>query len=408
MNDIQDLLTDLENQREAMIELLVHWAETNSGSSNLDGLERMLTLLEPEFGRLDGDMHRIDLSPMESVTDLGETSYTRLGQALLVRKRPEAPLRIFLCIHYDTVFGPDHPFQSCTRSSDGRLLGPGTADAKGGIVIILKALEVLEQSPWAEALGWEILLTPDEELGSPGSASLLADAAGRNHVGLVFEPALPDGSLVGDRKGSGNFTVTVHGRSAHAGRDPESGRNAIHAVAELIVDLNAAAAAEPGIIVNVGRISGGGPVNMVPELAVCRLNVRVTDRREQRLIETALQSQLARLNARDGMTADLHGGFARPPKQVDDKTDRLHSFINECGRELGLDLQRKPSGGACDGNILLAAGLPVVDSLGVCGGNLHTSTEYVLIDTLIERAKLTALVLLRAARDRRVLTEIVR
>jgi glutamate carboxypeptidase len=408
MNDIQDLLTDLENQREAMIELLVQWSETNSGSGSLGDLERMLKLLELEFDRLDGDMRRIDLSPMETVTDRGELTYTELGQALSIRKRPEAPLRIFLCIHYDTVFGPDHPFQSCTRSSDNRLSGPGTADAKGGIVVMLKALEILERSSWAEALGWEVLLTPDEELGSPGSASLLADAARRNHVGLVFEPALPDGSLVGDRKGSGNFTVTVHGRSAHAGRDPETGRNAIHAMAELITDLNAAAASEPGIIVNVGRISGGGPVNMVPELAVCRLNVRVTDSREQSLIETTLQSQLARLNARDGMTADLHGGFARPPKQVDDRTDRLHSFINECGRELGLVLQRKPSGGACDGNILSAAGLPVVDSLGVCGGNLHTGSEYVLIDTLIERAKLTALVLLRSARDIRTVMEIVR
>src|SRR5262249_39128994 len=151
--------------------------------------------------------------------DEGREKSRPLGKALAFQSPPRAGPRVLLGIHYDTVFGVDHLFQSVTRVDENTLRGPGVCDAKGGLLVLLHALLALERSPVAGSLAWEVLLNPDEEIGSPGSGSLFAAAAKRNDIGLLFEPALPDGSLVASRKGSGNFTFIVHGRAAHAGRD---------------------------------------------------------------------------------------------------------------------------------------------------------------------------------------------
>ena len=216
----------LAGQHDRMVDLLIRWANINSGSGNVAGLERMLSELTNAFAPLDGSVEILELQPHKTVNLEGRIVEMPLGEAVFVRKRPRAPVKVFLCIHMDTVYPADHPFQTCTRIDENRLQGPGVADAKGGILIMLKALEALERSRWAERIGWEVLVSPDEELGSPGSAPILADAATRNHVGLIFEPALPVGSVVGARKGSGNFVAVVRGRSAHAGRDPASARRA--------------------------------------------------------------------------------------------------------------------------------------------------------------------------------------
>ena len=159
----------------------------------------------------------------------------------------------------DTVYAVDHPFQKSVRIDDKILRGPGATDAKGGIVVMLVVLQAFERSPWAEKVGWEVLINPDEEIGSPGSAPLLIQAAKRNHLGLVFEPSLPDGNLVGARKGSGNFTVIARGKAAHAGRDPQLGRNAIDALARFIVALASLDDSGDATTTNVGSHPGGRP-----------------------------------------------------------------------------------------------------------------------------------------------------
>jgi glutamate carboxypeptidase len=262
---------------------------------------------------------------------------------------------------------------------------------------MLIALEAFERSSWAEKLGWEVLINPDEEIGSPGSTRLLIQAAKRNHLGLVFEPSLPNGNLVGARKGSGNFTVIVKGKAAHAGRNPQLGRNAIDAIARFIVELASLADSEGGTTTNVGYVQGGGPVNVVPDLAVCRLNVRVVTQVDQRSFEDGLNRLADEINRIDGISLELHGSFARPPKQLDIKTLQLLEQVAGCGRDLGLSLQWFPTGGACDGNNLAAAGLTTIDSLGVTGGGIHSSEEFILLHSLVERAKLTALLLMKLA-----------
>src|SRR5690606_23458161 len=175
---------------------------------------------------------------------------------------------------------------------------------------------------------------------------------------------------------------------AHVGREYEKGRSAIHAAAEatsLLASLNAA----EGVTINVGRIDGGGPVNQVADVAVVRMNVRVADSEKQEAIENDLRRLTAVLNAREGYSAELHGAFFSPPKPLEGATQRLFERVREAGSELGLSLSWTSTGGVCDGNKLQAVGLPTVDTLGVRGGNLHSPKEFVLLDSLVERARLS-------------------
>jgi glutamate carboxypeptidase len=189
----------------------------------------------------------------------------------------------------------------------------------------------------------------------------------------------------------------VRGRSAHAGRTFASGRSAIVAAAELVGWLDALNRERPGVCVNIGKIDGGGPVNVVPDLSLVRFNVRVADAEAMEWVRPRLDALITRLAARDGIRAELRGEFRSPPKPVDPPTQRLLEHVADCGSRLGLDVRWKATGGVCDGNKLAAAGLPNVDTLGVRGGAIHSDREYLLIDSLTERAKLTALLLMRLA-----------
>ncbi len=393
----QPYLSWLESQQNAMRDMVRTWAEINSWSRNVDGLARMVDAVETQFEGLRGTSERLNLSVQNLLETHERVDSRELGHALRIRKRPDAPVQVFLCCHMDTVYPPDHPFQGVSLVDDNTLRGPGVADAKGGLVVMLKALEALELSPWAENVGWEVLVNPDEEIGSPGSGMLLKEAATRHHIGLVFEPCFPDGSIVGPRKGSGNFTVMARGRAAHAGREPHLGRNAVSGVAWLVVLLNAFAASQKGITVNVGYIEGGGPVNVVPDKAECRFNVRVNSRENLLLMEDYFTRVMATVSLVEGISLEKHGFFQRQPKPLDSSWQWLLEAVVECGRALGLDLRWRESGGACDGNNLNAEGLPTVDSLGVRGGDLHSPSEYVLLHSLAERAKLAALFLMKLA-----------
>jgi glutamate carboxypeptidase len=277
------------------------------------------------------------------------------------------------------------------------LRGPGVCDAKGGMLVMLFALLALQRSEWAHKISWELLLNPDEEIGSPGSTPLFLEAARRNDAGLVFEPALPDGSLVSGRKGSGYFTIVVHGKAAHAGRDSHLGRNAIHALARFLAAQIESTANDPGIILNTGWIHGGGAVNIVPDLAIARINVRVETVQQQEAFERDLHARVAGYESADGIRLECHGRFTAPPKPLTPAIEQLLQQFRDCAGALGFPLAWRPTGGICDGNRLAAAGLPTIDSLGVRGGNMHTEEEFVELDSLAERARLTALFLMRMA-----------
>jgi glutamate carboxypeptidase len=398
MGSVPRELDWIDAQLPRMRECLVRLASINSHSFNLEGLERTRRAIEEWFAPLGASAETLDLPPQTSTADDGSLRAQPLGRALRLRRRPDAPLQVFLCGHLDTVFPAASAFQHVEAEGSDRLRGPGVADLKGGLMAMWAALSVLETSPHRERVGWEVLFNPDEEVGSTGSAPLLRDAAARHHLGLVYEPALPDGSLAGARKGSGNFDLVVHGRAAHAGRDPAAGRNAIVACARLAEAIDALNGQREGVTLNPGYVHGGGALNQVPNRAVLKFNVRTTGSDDAGW----LHEQFARIVSheqarRDGIRVELRGGFTRPPKPFDERNRRLAALIADCGKDLGIAIRYEPTGGCCDGNNLHAAGLPNIDNLGVVGGEIHSEREWMRVSSMAERGRLSALLLLRLA-----------
>lgn len=393
----REMIDGLAGRGEALVERAAAWCEIASGSRDLDGLRRQLDALEQAFGGLPGRLERVPLEPTVDIDARGRPRTQAHTDALRITVRPEAPVQVGLTGHYDTVYGADSDFRTVVRREDGALNGPGIADMKGGLSVMLGALEALEQLPVKEVVGYRVLLSPDEEIGSPASAPLLVELGRAAHIGLTYEPAVGEsGALASSRKGSGNFAVAITGRSAHAGRDFAAGRNAVAAAARLAAGLDALNDRLGGVTINVARIDGGGPTNVVPDSAVLRFNVRTPDGVGARWVETQLARLLAD-TAVNGIGAALHGGFTRPPKPVNAAQEQLFDSVRAAAADLDLTLAWGPSGGVCEGNNLFAAGLPNLDTLGVRGGAIHSEAEFAWPDSFVERAQLSALVLARCA-----------
>jgi len=390
----------LDQQSESMRNLLQAWANLNSGSFNPVGLGELAELVRLRFVEI-ADEASLSLPPVcEQIDETGHRVSLPLGPNVVAFRRREAPVQVLLAIHMDTVYGPESAFQSVSLLDQDTLHGPGVADAKGGLVVMLFALHAFErfvQQTQRQHLGWQVIVNSDEEIGSPGSTPLFQHAAQTADLGLLFEPSLPQGSLVSSRKGTGNFSIVIRGQSAHSGRDFHLGRNAIVAAATITGELHRLNGRWPEMTLNVARIDGGGPSNMVPALAVIRLNIRYTAIEQEPEILKAIDEILAQTAERQGVTAIRHGQFTTPPKLKTPELDALFHQFQSCGEELGTALNWESSGGSCDGNRLAAFGVPNLDTLGVRGGKIHSPDEFVLLDSLVERAKLTALYLMRLA-----------
>ena len=395
-NPDQAVLDHVAARREAIIDRAVAWSNLNSGSRNAAGLAAVLDALEAEGRRLPASVERVPTRGSTTVGDDGAVRTEAHADALRITARPDAPIQIVLTGHYDTVYPADSGFQSVTSRPDGALKGPGIADMKGGISVMLAALEAFETHPDRARLGWTVLLSPDEEIGSPASAPLLAELGARGHLGLTYEPALADGTLAGARKGSGNFHLIVSGRAAHAGRAFDEGRNAVAGAAMIAVRLHALNGRREGVTVNVAQIAGGGALNVVADNAVVRFNVRTPDRASADWIKGQIDA-VAATPPFEGLTLDLHGGFTRPPKPMDAAQTALFEAVRDAGALLGQEIAWKPSGGVCEGNNLHAAGLPNIDTLGVRGGDIHSEAEFAWPDSFVERAQLSALILCKVA-----------
>jgi glutamate carboxypeptidase len=381
---------------EPMLDRVLGWAAVNSGSRNLGGLERMADLLVDAFAALPGLIRLERPAKIEAVDAAGRTVEIEHGRHLHLSVRPTAPVQLLFTGHMDTVFPAGHAFQQTRWLDDGVLNGPGVADMKGGLATMLAALKAVEQSPAADRIGYEVVVNSDEEVGSLASAPLLAQAAQGKRAALTYEPAaLPDGTLAGARPGSGNFAIVIRGRSAHAGRNPEEGRNALLAAADLALRLDALK--RDGLSVNPSRIEGGSPSNVVPDLAVLRVNLRPRTAEVETEAKRAFEEAVAAVAAKHDVRIELNGGFGRPPKSLTPKAEALFNLVRQAGADLGQQIAWQPSGGVCDGNNIAACGVPVVDTMGVRGGKIHSMEEFLIVDSLAERAALSALTILRLA-----------
>jgi glutamate carboxypeptidase len=381
---------------EPMLDQLLAWAAINSGSRNMAGLASVASMLADAVSGLPGEGVLLDPDPVTTISPDGREVSISHGRNLLLTVRPEAPMQLLLTGHMDTVFPADSDFQTCRWEVDGTLNGPGVADMKGGIAVMLAALKGFETSPSKDRLGYQLLLNSDEEVGSLGSASLLKTVAQGKYAALTYEPSVSrDGTLAAARPGSGNFSIIVTGVSAHAGRNPHEGRNAVVAASEIAVRLADLVGSD--LSVNPARIDGGSPNNVVPDHAVLRVNMRPRTMEEQERALGAVNAILSDVASRRDVKIALHGGFNRPPKPLDRKSAELLELVRACGALLGQDIRWEDSGGVCDGNNIAACGVPVVDTLGVRGGNIHSAEEFLVVESLVERASLSTLILCRMA-----------
>jgi glutamate carboxypeptidase len=390
---LSDILADIQAQEARLIALLIQWAQINSGSTNLEGLNQMREVLGEAFGPIVDETHTFDFSPISKLTLTGEVQLQKVGKGLWFRKRPELLRRVLLCGHMDTVYPETASFQQVKKISANRLNGPGIADMKGGLVIMLTALQAFETTVEASQMGWDVFINADEELGSLASNEQLIKISQQAQAGLVFEPALDEeGTLARARKGSGHFTLIVKGTAAHAGRNFAQGRNAITLLARAITAIDSLNGQRSGLTLNVGLIQGGEALNQVPALAGAKLEVRVNQAEDQVWVMEQMQTICASLKEPETELL-LQGSFHRPSKTITPTLQRFFDLTKEVANSLNLSLTWQDTGGCCDGNNLALHGLPVLDSMGARGGMIHTPSEFICSESLTERAQLTTALL---------------
>ncbi len=303
---------------------------------------------------------------------------------------------VLLAGHLDTVHDPLGPFQRLViDGSRSRATGPGCVDMKGGLVIALAALEALEEC--GVALDWTMLLNADEETGSfQSSAVILHESQAvaqrpMGGVGIALEPASSDGGLVTQRSGSGQFVLVFTGIAAHVGRDFSRGVSAVNRLAEAVLRCAELSRPEDGAIVNIGPIQGGHATNVVPDHAQAWGNVRFSTTQQCQALCASLD-----LIARS-VGGTCHVAVGRPAKPCTPDVERFALSVRTVSEALGLPLPFASTGGVCDGNLMQAAGLVTLDTLGVRGGGLHTTGEWIELDTLVRRCQLLAVSMMRAA-----------
>jgi glutamate carboxypeptidase len=305
--------------------------------------------------------------------------------------------------HIDTVFprtlgflefrrddGPDGP------NTGDAVRGPGVLDMKSGISSVLFALRALQRAAPEryEKLRVRVVIVSDEEVGSPSSNALYERLAPRTTAGLVFESGRKNDLIVTARKGGGVYTLTVHGKAAHAGNDHKAGVNAIHALALLVLRIEAMTDYARGVTLNVGTIEGGTAKNTVPERASCQIDARFETVADSERVTAALQALCAdpfagmndvpeRLR---GVRVELTGGVTRPPMEPIAASQALRLRYEPYAAALGLQVgEAKLQGGGSDANLLVALGVPCIDGLGPYGEFFHQTTEWCSLTSLRRR-----------------------
>lgn len=393
------ILQWMKAKQNAVIQELIAWSCINTHVQNHEGLAKQRALIAQKLASYGCTITEVPLPSYVHIDDTGSQIPTAMAPALVATQRPEAQTQLLLSGHMDTVFSLSSPFQKTSFQDEDHLIGPGVADMKGGLLVALLALEALEKSAPSH-IGWTFVINPDEEIGSPSSRFLLTELAKKAHYALVFEPAFPDGAFVSKRAGSQNLTIVAKGKSAHAGRDFMSGRSALFAMAACIADLEKInhssprnEAGEQLVTLNVGALHAKGAYNIIPDLAVCRMNIRAT---EASLLEEASKQVYAcveKQKTREGISFDIHEASYRTPTL--DIDPWLLSQLKACAESLNIPMKTRLSRGVSDANIFSAAKIPTLDTLGPIGMNLHTEQEMVYISSIVERAQLAYLLMMR-------------
>lgn len=301
--------------------------------------------------------------------------------------------RILLIGHIDTVFSEGEaerrPFTIVQQHGKRIAIGPGVLDMKSGVLIGMYGLRLLIDAQEDAYSSVTFLCNSDEEVGSPSSRPIVQELARQSDAVLVLEPGRAEGTIVSSRKGCGQYRVEVHGLSAHAGVEPQKGRNAILELSYQVQKMQALNGTIPGATLSAGIIRGGERTNVVPDYAYFDMDVRISDQARLEALEAAMR-QVTTQNMLQGTRITLSGSMLVKPFERSKHNARLVDLAKEAGSELGLKIQDVGSGGASDANTSAALGIPTLDGLGAGGGLAHNPGEYIELDYLPTRIALVA------------------
>ena len=372
-------MNNFETQKPGMIVLLKQLVETESPSRDKAAVNRVGAIVAEECRRLGA---QVEIHPQ---AETGDHVLARFNLSSPSRRGAGGEVGILLLSHMDTVFplGTLEKMPFCEKGDN--IFGPGVLDMKGGIVIALTALAALRETGSLPPRPITALFTSDEEIGSRTSRGLIEGLAKESALVLVLESGLPNGAVKTWRKGVGDFTVRVRGRAAHAGGDHEKGRNAIEELAHQVLAIQKLTDYEKGTTLNVGVIHGGTATNVIPDEAMAEVDLRVMQPGEAERILACLHALKPVL---EGTSIEVTGELNRPPMPFDERMKATFERAKEIAGKRGISLQAGGSGGASDANFVAPLGIPVLDGLGAIGEGYHSEREYILTDSLSERALL--------------------
>ncbi|MET7925371.1 M20 family metallopeptidase [Streptomyces sp. NPDC005349] len=367
------------------LEDLAELVAIDSGSYSFDGVNRVADLVRARLDRLGFSVERVPLPP---------THGHRTGDVLIGRRQGRLAVadggrRLLLAAHMDTVFDDGTAAERPFSLSGSLAHGPGVSDDKGGMIAGLAALEILARAGVEDYAELVFLATPDEEIGSPASRPVTRRAAEGAHYALALECARENGDLVIARKGVADFRLTVTGRAAHAGIEPERGANAALAAAHLVIAIQALNGMWEGVTLNVGVVRAGSRFNIVCPEAELLVEIRSASDSGMRQATAAIEEAAARPVV-PGTRVTVEGLESCPPMEDTDASRRMLDRAKAIGVRLGLSFGATATGGVGDANTIAGTGVPTLDGLGPVGGADHTPEEWLDVSTVPARVALLA------------------
>ena len=363
---------DFTSRTPQMVALLKQLVEIESPTHDKAAVNRLGAVIAREVQQLGAMVEVVQKS------EVGDQIIARWG---------DGPGGILLIGHMDTVFPLGTLEMMPFYERDDKLFGPGVLDMKGGLVVTMTAIAALIESGQMPARPIKAFFNTDEEIGSYESRETIEELAKDAALVLVHEPSEPDGALLTWRKGTGKFNVKVKGRAAHSGGAHQKGLNAIEELAHQIVAIQSLTDYEKGTTINIGSVHGGRAINVVPAYAEADGDLRIMQISEYKRIEKVIQSLTPALK---DTVIEVSCNLNRPPMPFDSLMESTFEKAYSIARDCGMELKAGGSGSASDANFVAPLGIPVLDGLGPSGEGFHSEEEYILTNSLPERARLTA------------------
>jgi glutamate carboxypeptidase len=379
--DVASLRDLASGRHDEFVSLLERMVNVDCGSYTPDGVNVVAGLCESRFRDHGWEVERRSQAAAEG--------QPRLGDLVIGTLRGAGGPRVLLIGHMDTVFDAGTVAERPFRTEGSTAYGPGVSDMKGGLLTGFFAMEVLQAAGFEGFSHVTYVCNPDEEIGSPFSGPVIRELAPHHDVAFVLEGARANGDIVSARKGITDYSITIHGRAAHAGVEPEKGRNALLEAAHKIVALQSLNGRWSGVTVNVGVVRGGTRTNVVPER--CELQVDVRSPHMDSLVEA--EAEVTRICADvvvPDVTIDVVAHGWHRPMEKQQEGERLVAIAVGVASELGFELRDAATGGASDANTTSAAGTPTIDGLGPVGGDDHAPGEWIDLTSVVPRIALLA------------------